>query len=298
MKIYDADGADIPFRQFTFPDGQRHLELLVDGPLKDSEPCTVETRIANADELFDVLLAKNALDAAGYWPALDIRYLLGARMDRRINNRSPFTLRIVQSVLRDAAYTGAGGWRTVRILDPHSAEASRWHPSPHLVEAVYPTALVHQILADHYDPTNTVIVAPDAGATPRVQRLLEGLSQPWRVIQGLKHRDPVSGNLSGFSVEYPPATGATVSNGLAGQRCLILDDICDGGGTFSGLAAVLRQHGASRVDLFVTHGIFSKGLPLAGIDTVYTTDAYWIQGPETHAFRNLQVFPISMRDLP
>jgi phosphoribosylpyrophosphate synthetase len=58
-----------------------------------------------------------------------------------------------------------------------------------------------------------------------------------------------------------------------GKRILIVDDICDGGATFVLLADQLYANGAEEVNLFVTHGIFSKGLkPLrnAGIKRIFT----------------------------
>ena len=76
--------------------------------------------------------------------------------------------------------------------------------------------------------------------------------------------------------------------------CLILDDICDGGGTFTGLSHVLRgTYGARAVDLFVTHGIFSKGLPLDGIRAVHTTDSYrpW---RELRDIAKVAMYPVEM----
>jgi ribose-phosphate pyrophosphokinase len=58
------------------------------------------------------------------------------------------------------------------------------------------------------------------------------------------------------------------------MRCLIVDDICDGGATFVALARKLREAGAIEVSLFVTHGIFSKGKDLEGIDNIYTTGSF------------------------
>jgi ribose-phosphate pyrophosphokinase len=62
-------------------------------------------------------------------------------------------------------------------------------------------------------------------------------------------------------------------------RYIIVDDICDGGGTFNLLAHEFKadpQAGASKLELFVSHGIFSKGL--SGIDPVIervtTTDSW------------------------
>lgn len=256
-----AKSGDLPFKLFTFPDGQRHFELLLGSEFREA---TIEARIANAEELFDVLLAADALRSSGHHSvSLDIRYLLGARMDRRIGATHPSTLEIVARILRGA------GFAKIRVLDPHSGVAL------HLLdaEAVLPVVPVSNVLS-HYLASDTVIVAPDAGAAPRVQQLLAraATERRFRVVQGVKHRDPATGALSGFGVQ-----DASV---VDGKDCLILDDICDGGGTFTGLAATLKRYGAKSVDLFVTHGIFSKGVPLPGIRSIFTTDSYVKLAPE------------------
>lgn len=54
--------------------------------------------------------------------------------------------------------------------------------------------------------------------------------------------------------------------------------LCDGGRTFTELARALKDRGAGRIGLFVTHGIFSRGLdPLfaEGIDDIFTTDSFY-----------------------
>ena len=58
---------------------------------------------------------------------------------------------------------------------------------------------------------------------------------------------------------------------------LIVDDLCDAGGTFIGSAQLLRDAGARSVSLYVTHGVFSKGtaaLLSQGIDNIYSTTSY------------------------
>jgi ribose-phosphate pyrophosphokinase len=46
---------------------------------------------------------------------------------------------------------------------------------------------------------------------------------------------------------------------LTGKTCLIVDDICDGGGTFVLAANYLHSLGAKNIALYTTHGIYSKG---------------------------------------
>jgi hypothetical protein len=75
---------------------------------------TMETAIRNPDELFMTLMAKDVLTEAGLTVSLDIRYLMGARMDRPISAYEPFTLAIVTRLLLSA------GFAAIRVLDPHS----------------------------------------------------------------------------------------------------------------------------------------------------------------------------------
>jgi ribose-phosphate pyrophosphokinase len=266
MRIWTHAG-EVPYRQFTFPDGQRHLEL----QLREENPATIEARIANADELFDVLLAKDALSARGCSVALDIRYLLGARMDRQLSPNEPFTLAVVARQILSA------GFRKIRVLDPHSNASLR------LLEAdgVYPQAQLTRVLSTGL---HGFAVAPDKGATERVAHLVQGRL---RILQGRKHRELRTGVLTGFSIE-------DVSWGKGGSA-LIVDDLCDGGGTFVGLAKVLHDAGVPTVDLFVTHGIFSKGTPLEGIRTIYTTNSYSNQqGAASVPLPSVVVLPIVM----
>lgn len=267
MKIHTLAG-DLPFKLLTFPDGQRHIELRGG---YEHRVATIETAICDANDLFDVLLAKDVLDANGYITSLDIRYVLAGRMDRRINRDQPFTLQVVARILSGA------GFRKIRVLDPHSAVSlDSLDATP-----VYPVDAVKMVL-QKYNPNYTVVVAPDAGSMLRVKTLVR---DPWHIRYGSKHRDMKTGKLDSFAIEDAPF--------FACKPCLIVDDICDGGGTFSGLGKVLRDAGATRVDLFVTHGIFTKGLPLPYVDLIYTTDS---RGPMVSG-GSLTVIPVDMSQM-
>ncbi len=251
MNIVDANGVPIDYLPMTFPDGQRHINI-------DNVPAggevTIKASITNPDVLFDVLLAADILKDNGNLVHLYVEYLMGGRMDRQIDSHSPFTLKVVADILRTADFT------TITVLDPHSRESTRLLGAAH----DYPFARVLELL-DNYDPVTTVIIAPDAGSVYRVEALVP-LGQ-FKIVYCLKERDAKTGKLSGFRVTGDP-------HAVLGKGCLILDDICDGGGTFSGLAAVLLALGAKWVDLFVTHGIFSNGRELDGIRNIYSTNSY------------------------
>lgn len=245
---------DEMWRKFRFPDGQPHLEMVDPGALVGAG-ATINCRITNSQELIEVLMAADIYhrNHPGRELQLNIAYLMAARMDRPMPydgiKYHPFTLKVVADVL------ATGNFTSVSIFDPHSDVA----PALLNAEAILPYGQVEiaSALAD-------IIVAPDAGASKRVALLAEMADKPW--TQAFKHRDMSTGHLSGCVLAEPAA--------VDGKHCIIVDDICDGGRTFVTLAAKLREAGATTVDLYVSHGIFSGGYHLGGIDKIYTTNSY------------------------
>lgn len=288
MRIYTKAG-DLAFRTFNFPDGQPHF--ILETYERDFQSVTIEVAIKNPTDLFTTLAAASVLRDNGYSEIrLDVRYLMGARMDRAIDTLQPFTLGLVARLLNGAGFSG------VRILDVHSDVATRLIRNS---KNVLPFTAVKQVLTSLGYP---VVVSPDNGAYDRVFKITHEIGS-WRpFVQCSKKRDPQTGSLTGFMVlDKSPLLGIQTNTY---NDCLIIDDICDGGGTFVGLAKELRKAGAKKVSLYVTHGIFSKGLPLEGIDHVYTTDSYtkpvqeWAAaGRGQDVFNAVTVIPVSMKEL-
>lgn len=114
------------------------------------------------------------------------------------------------------------------------------------------------------------VIGPDKGSVERATLIANKLGLPVHICS--KHRDPATGRLSGYVVpqEVFDAPGAY----------LVVDDICDGGGTFNLLAqAVTLNH---KLDLWVSHGGFTKGLDalLKEYRHIYTTDS--LQAPASN----------------
>lgn len=251
LEINLLDGRGVGYKQFVFPDGQRHITL---NEVVARTEVVITASITCADDLFDLLLMKDILDRGRNRVSLDIRYLMGARMDRPIDACQPFTLKVVADVIRHA------GFRLISVLDPHSTETLKQ------LDAVprWPLGLVRSMLRQ-YSPADVAIVIPDDGAWGRAHVLTADTGFN-TFVQCHKSRDPQTGRLSKFTIDNP--------EDVEGKICIIIDDICDGGATFVGLAKLLRHVGAEQVILFVTHGIFSKGRDLEGIDVVISTNSY------------------------
>lgn len=189
-------------------------------------------------------------------PRLFLPFVPGARQDR-LNDKGDylFTAKSVAKIINDRNFP------EVRIVDPHSEVISGMidRCKVSMPELFGMGLSMYDISgAKMYD----AVLAPDAGAAKRAQRAASELNLP--CYQAWKKRDVSTGAISGFGHQEMPGV----------KRVLIVDDICDGGGTFTGLAQELKKSGIS-CDLFVTHGIFSKGVEVLkkDIDNIFTTDS-------------------------
>lgn len=107
------------------------------------------------------------------------------------------------------------------------------------------------------------VIGPDAGSKSRASLVADKLGLP--VLIASKSRDQATGKLKGY---HAP-------DGVLSGRYLVVDDICDGGGTFALLRAAIPAEVS--LDLWVTHGGFTgpehSRQALAGYRCVYTTDS-------------------------
>lgn len=157
------------------------------------------------------------------------------------------------------------GFDKVLVVDPHSDVAPALINNCHIIsqDDVIGTSPV----ISWFSTKNYLLVAPDAGSLKKIGKVAARLGK--EVVTLGKDRDVKTGAITNTRI-----LDASVS--VSGRDCIIVDDICDGGGTFIAAAETLYAAGAASVELFVTHGIFSRGLrPLqdAGFTRIITTDS-------------------------
>ncbi|HHQ6617682.1 ribose-phosphate diphosphokinase [Serratia sp. T13T92] len=191
---------------------------------------------------------------------LELPYLPYARQDRHMTSGDSFALKVFGQLLNTLAFD------RVTVLDPHSEVAAAVIDNMHII--TQQQCMQHSSrLANLLTQQQLFLMAPDAGALKKIHAVAAhfGIAQ-YGILT--KHRDVFSGELTGFEL---------LAGDVQGKDVLIVDDLCDGGGTFIGSAQVLRQAGARTVSLYVTHGVFSKGTAALldqGIDNIYTTTSY------------------------
>ena len=256
----DPDFRPIPkiqaldFEQFTFPGGEPHLKI--QSKLEGIEEVTITHRIKSFNDFGLLLLAIDALKRSGVKSIrLFLPYFPAARQDRVMVPGEPLSLKVYTDILNHLQL------EEVSIYDPHSDVA------PALLnncKRLSNLSFIKRIIPEL--PNDLLLIAPDSGAAKKINSLQVHLG-PMEVLECGKTRDPKTGKLSGFRV---PAAN------LQGRPGLIIDDICDGGRTFIGLAKVLKAKGAGSLFLAVSHGLFSQGLDELStyFERIYTTDSF------------------------
>lgn len=244
----------VPIETWTFPGGEPHCRInehvAVYLPKKEA---LIDARIADMDGLMTVLLLVDVLRQHGVKSvSLYCPYFPGARMDRvYAYPAEPLSARVFARLVNGCGFKG------VLLVDPHSTV------TPALVERARELDPFGSARFMLKEKGYRAIVCPDQGAERRTQRAAVSLGID-TVISARKHRDFKSGKLSGFSIQP-----------LERGHYLMLDDICDGGRTFLGIADAGGGDGIT-FDLFVTHGIFSQGIAIlkSRFGEIITTDSY------------------------
>jgi ribose-phosphate pyrophosphokinase len=276
LHLDSPEQSEIAYVKSIFPDGQPHIQVDAAQVVAAAEigPIDLVGAIKSSADLMNIGLAIDAIRSVEVKPSfslnLNISYLLGARMDRRIGPGQPNTLAVIANVISQWLPTLAA----LRILDPHSPVSQTLLPT---AQMMFPDVLVAYALKDIERACGAapMVVIPDAGAVLRTQGILQRLGSDLDIARCVKKRDSQTGKLSGFALQE-----GDVSNRVV----VIVDDICDGGGTFAGIAQVLLAKGAAQVFLCVTHAVLSKGLIIDGIDAVYASDSFGLP-PVTSGFR-------------
>mgnify|MGYP000896195124 FL=1 len=232
-----------------FPGGEWHVKG--HGGLRGDRLAVV--RGASADDLFGLAVWADAVHRAGGTPYAVIPYFPAARQDRTHVGES-------LSAKVYASFVNSMNLESVTVFDAHSPVILALLDRVIHVES---TRYAHTALHDLGRIKGVII--PDAGAAKRSEAVAALLNVP--TYQALKHRDPSTGQLSGFQVPALPEPEP-------GERYAIVDDIIDGGGTFMGLAQAsgLRK---DNLALYASHGIFSgRAHQLADwYGTIITTDS-------------------------
>ena len=252
------------FKRVKYPDGQ--ISAKYDPPTNPlyfnnvfGPPPPIAERINSYEDLFYVRAISDIIQNMGI-SRLDIvnrlfiPCMFGQRSDRRFDRMQSFDLKLIADIINECNF------EEVEIFDPHSdVVLSLINRSYKRSSINYVTQAVEDIFDKKQGPL--VLISPDAGAYKKVFEY--GQTLDLEVLAAVKHRG------------YDGNVNLTFTGDVAHKNCLIVDDLCDGGFTFTTLAEELYKRGALKIFLYVSHGIFSKGFTELSkrIDHIYTTNS-------------------------
>lgn len=251
---------EILIKPTIFPDNTSQI-WKIPNSLLHGDNANIHWEFQHEGELLHIAQLKDLINYKKYY--LHIPYIPYARQDKMVDNYETFALCSFAKLLNALKFD------VVLSLDVHSLIA---RDLIHNLCDTLPKKQINKVI-DYVDPD--IIVYPDAGAVERYSKSIN-----FDFIYGIKLRDKKSGRIFKYDLN--------VTN--SPSRVLIIDDICDGGATFMILTEKLKQAGAHEIFLYVTHGIFSKGVKIlkdAGIKRIFTYKGEISEHQSTTCYRRL-----------
>ena len=185
-------------------------------------------------------------------------YYAYARQDRR-TNRSPISGKVFANML---CYSGIN---SVICMDLHSLQTQAFFNNNVVCEHISALktmrdSIVAAIVPSYWD----VVVAADVGGSGRARYFAKELNLPIAIIDKRRPEPGMSEVMN-------------VIGDVEGKKCVIVDDMIDGGGTLVGAVDALKLSGSVRVDCVAVHGVFSgksiERIEQSDIGTLYITDS-------------------------
>lgn len=190
-------------------------------------------------------------------PEIYIPNLIDAQADRRFNQGESFGLKLVCKFLNSLN-------ATYKIFHPHNTE---------VVEALldrvqvidnsrYITEVLKQINSE-----DLVLLSPDAGMFKPLMKLCDKIKWEGQTYSASKARKYENGE-SKLIQEVD-------KKDFEGRDILIVDDICVNGGTFIGLAKILKEKNCGKLYLAVSHMTVKSPNPalFEAFNCVFTTNS-------------------------
>lgn len=244
------------YELFKFPDNSIKF-ILNKGAFSyyDTKDITIIISLRTNDDLIILGLVKDVLDrVCPKTPIrLSIKYLMYQQDDRLFNKYESFGLKFISNYINSLKFD------EICILRPHSDKFE-------FIDNAITCSDINFVIGAIGDNKlkDAYWVIPDSGA----------FKENFKRIQAHNHKNFLICNKSRDHNTGEITLDVSVKD-LNGQDCFIVDDICLGGATFIAIAEKLKQHNCGKIYLFVTHGIFNKGLEHLKpyIDQIATTDS-------------------------
>jgi len=219
-----------------------------------------------------------AIDAAKRASAAEIipiiPYFPYARQDKRDQHRGPIGARVIAEIIQNCGAT------SIITFDLHSDQMEGFFNIP--VIHMRGKNVFYKTIVKNYNG-NTILCSPDAGGVKRVKKMRDII---------MEHHPDI--NLPYVTIDKTREGANHVSQmsiigDVKGKHVLMIDDMCDTGGTLVKATDLLLENGALSVSALVTHAILSgKGINTIGnsrlTNFIYSDSIYHDINEELYTF--------------
>ena len=196
----------------------------------------VQSTYSPSDNLMELLLMIDAAKRASAYKVIAVMPYYGyARQDRKDKPRVAIGSKLVANML-----VAAGADRII-TMDLHAPQIQGYFDIP--VDHLDSHALFIPYI-ENLKLENLTFAAPDVGATNRIREIANYFGTEMVICD--KHRKRAN-----------EIASMVVIGDVTGKDIVIIDDICDTGGTLAKSAALLKEKGARSVRALITHPVLS-----------------------------------------
>jgi len=235
----------------SYPDGTQYVKIT---EFSD----TLEFRINSYADLWTLRQIKDVCDHNHQEVNLHIGCLFDAQADRRFNSDESSGLKLV------CEFINLMNFKSVSVFHPHNPEVVEALLDN--VEIIDNSLFINKVLFK-IDFANTTLFSTDAGGFKPLMKLADKLQWDGEVYAASKSRKYVDGS-SKLVQEID-------RQDFGGKDILIIDDLCVYGGTFIGLANMLKERNCGKLYLAVSHMTVKTPNPLLfkSFDKVFITNS-------------------------
>lgn len=217
-----------------YSDGEIGVEYLES--IRGEYVFLIQSTFSPAENLMELLLMVDAARrASAYKVIVVIPYFGFSRQDRKDRPRVAIGAKLVANMI-----TAAGADRVI-TMDLHAPQIQGYFDIPvdHLDSSAIFIPYIEQLKLK-----NLTFAAPDVGSTNRVREIASYFNSEMVICD--KHRKRAN-----------EIASMVVIGDVTGKDIVLIDDICDTGGTLAKAAGLLIEKGATSVRALCTHPVLS-----------------------------------------
>jgi ribose-phosphate pyrophosphokinase len=228
------------------------------------------------DNLMELLICTDALvRASAKRITAVIPYFGYARQDRKVGGRTPISAKLVANLI-----TTAGADR-VLTMELHAGQIQGFFDIP--TDNLFCTPVIETDIRQKYKVEGLMIVSPDVGGVVRARALANRLGADLAIVDKRRERAGESEVMN-------------IIGDVSGRRCILFDDMIDGGGTICNAAEALKNAGATSVSAYAAHGVLSNGaakrIKESVLEECVVTDSI-SPSKDTLACKKIRIVPVA-----